>query len=44
AYEDLADDLESGELHPADAKGALAAALDELIEPGRQRLREIRGE
>ncbi|AAG20359.1 MULTISPECIES: tyrosine--tRNA ligase [Halobacterium] len=44
SYEDLADDLESGELHPADAKGALAAALDELIEPGRQRLREIRGE
>ncbi|MFC3477969.1 tyrosine--tRNA ligase [Halobacterium litoreum] len=43
-YDDLADDLESGELHPADAKGALATYLDELIAPGRKRLREIRGE
>ena len=43
-YEGLADDLESGELHPADAKGALAAYLDELIEPGRERLRELRAE
>jgi len=43
-YEALADDLESGELHPADAKGALAAYLDELIEPGRERLRELRAE
>jgi len=33
AYEDLAADLESGELHPADAKGTLAASLDELIAP-----------
>jgi tyrosyl-tRNA synthetase len=41
-YEALADDLESGELHPADAKSALAAALDELVEPGRERLRELR--
>jgi len=41
-FEGLAADLESGELHPADAKSALAAHLDELIEPGRQRLREFR--
>ena len=38
AYADLEADLESGELHPADAKGALADALDELIAPGRQQL------
>ncbi|MGB9964299.1 tyrosine--tRNA ligase [Halobacterium hubeiense] len=43
-YEALAADLEGGELHPADAKGALADYLDELIAPGRERLREIRGE
>jgi len=41
-YEDLAADLESGELHPADAKGTLATYLDELIAPGRAALREIR--
>ena len=41
-YEDLADDLESGELHPADAKGTLATYLDELIAPGREKLRELR--
>lgn len=34
-YEALAADLESGELHPADAKGALAHYLDELVAPGR---------
>ncbi|WP_231185608.1 tyrosine--tRNA ligase [Haladaptatus sp. DYF46] len=39
-YESLEEDLESGELHPADAKGALASYLDELIEPGREKLRE----
>jgi len=42
AYEDyelLAADLESGELHPADAKGALATYLDDLIAPGRKKLR-----
>ncbi len=39
-YDSLEDDLESGELHPADAKGALAAYLDELIEPGREQLRQ----
>jgi len=37
-YETLADDLEGGELHPADAKSALAEYLDRLIEPGRQKL------
>jgi len=41
-FEDLADDLESGDLHPADAKSTLADYLDRLIEPGRERLREIR--
>ncbi|WP_458185778.1 tyrosine--tRNA ligase [Haladaptatus sp. NG-WS-4] len=39
-YESLAVDLESGELHPADAKGALATYLDELIEPGRKKIRQ----
>ncbi|WP_433626562.1 tyrosine--tRNA ligase [Halomicrococcus sp. NG-SE-24] len=43
-YESLADDLESGELHPADAKGALATYLDELIEPGRRKLAELEAE
>jgi len=42
SYESLATDLESGELHPADAKSALAAHLDELIAPGRKRLAELR--
>ena len=37
-YESLASDLESGELHPADAKSALATYLDELIAPGREQL------
>ncbi len=39
SYEALASDLESGELHPADAKGALADYLDELVAPGREVLR-----
>ncbi|QLG28140.1 tyrosine--tRNA ligase [Halorarum halophilum] len=39
-YEALAADLESGELHPADAKGALARYLDELVAPGRAVLAE----
>jgi tyrosyl-tRNA synthetase len=39
AYADLADDLGSGELHPADAKGALATYLNDLIAPGRKRIR-----
>ena len=38
-YEALADAIESGGLHPADAKAALAAYLDELIAPGREQLR-----
>jgi tyrosyl-tRNA synthetase len=42
-YGALADDLESGELHPADAKGALASYLDELIAPGREKLQELDG-
>ena len=41
-YESLAEDLDSGELHPADAKGTLASYLDELIAPGRERLQELR--
>ncbi|MFC3960041.1 tyrosine--tRNA ligase [Halovivax cerinus] len=41
-YESLATDLESGELHPADAKGTLASYLDELIAPGRTLLEELR--
>ncbi|MEZ3114775.1 tyrosine--tRNA ligase [Halobaculum sp. MBLA0147] len=39
-YESLATDLEAGELHPADAKPALADYLDELIAPGREKIRE----
>jgi tyrosyl-tRNA synthetase len=38
-YESIASDLESGELHPQDAKNALASYLDELVAPGRERLR-----
>jgi tyrosyl-tRNA synthetase len=38
SYADLEADLESGELHPADAKGALATYLDELVAPGRELL------
>ncbi|AWB27403.1 tyrosine--tRNA ligase [Halococcoides cellulosivorans] len=41
-YEDLATDLDSGELHPQDAKDALAEYLDRLIAPGRERLAELR--
>jgi tyrosyl-tRNA synthetase len=40
-YETLADDVESGELHPADAKSALATYLDELVAPGREKLEEL---
>jgi len=40
-YADLADALESGDLHPADAKSTLASELDALIAPGRERLREL---
>jgi tyrosyl-tRNA synthetase len=41
-YDALEAEFASGELHPADAKGALAEYLDRLIEPGRQKLREQR--
>ncbi len=41
-YEALATDLESGALHPADAKGALADYLDRLVAPGRERLTTLR--
>ena len=37
-FEDLAAALEAGDLHPADAKSALAAALDDLVAPGRAKL------
>jgi tyrosyl-tRNA synthetase len=43
-YEALAADLEGGELHPVDAKSALAGYLDRLVEPGRERLRELQAE
>lgn len=42
SYQALANALEAGDLHPADAKAALAKALDEIIAPGRARLRELR--
>ncbi len=38
SYETLESDLESGTLHPADAKPTLAAYLDKLIAPGRAQL------
>jgi tyrosyl-tRNA synthetase len=38
SYTALEADLESGELHPADAKPTLAAYLDQLIAPGRDHL------
>ena len=38
SYDGLESDLESGELHPADAKGALSTYLNELIAPGRERI------
>jgi tyrosyl-tRNA synthetase len=41
-YESLAADLDSGELHPADAKGALADYLNELVAPGREQIRQQR--
>jgi tyrosyl-tRNA synthetase len=39
SYEELAAALESGELHPADAKATLVAYLDELMAPARDELR-----
>jgi tyrosyl-tRNA synthetase len=41
-YEALADALESGDLHPEDAKGALVEYLDDLIAPGREQIRAHR--
>jgi tyrosyl-tRNA synthetase len=41
-YESLATDLDSGDLHPADAKGALATYLDRLVAPGRELIRDER--
>jgi len=41
SYEALAEALESGDLHPADAKSTLVEYLDELIAPGRERLAEL---
>ncbi|MDZ7689123.1 MAG: tyrosine--tRNA ligase [Halobacteriales archaeon] len=38
SYDDFAEDIESGELHPQDAKEALVGYVDELVEPGRQKL------
>ena len=42
SYGALADALESGELHPADAKSALTSYLDRLVAPGREKIREQR--
>ncbi|WP_049969474.1 tyrosine--tRNA ligase [Haladaptatus cibarius] len=39
-YHSLEDDLESGELHPADAKSALSSYLDNLIAPGREKIQQ----
>ncbi|RYJ15112.1 tyrosine--tRNA ligase [Halogeometricum borinquense] len=41
-YESLAEDLDAGELHPADAKGALADYLNELVAPGREKIQQQR--
>lgn len=41
-YESLAAEMESGDLHPADAKGALVTYLDRLVDPGRERLASLR--
>jgi tyrosyl-tRNA synthetase len=37
-YEELAEAVESGELHPADAKATLVEYLDELMAPAREKL------
>ncbi len=42
SYDALEADLESGDLHPADAKGALATYLNELVAPGRERIESQR--
>jgi tyrosyl-tRNA synthetase len=38
SYDGLAEDLDSGELHPQDAKEALVEYVDRLVEPGREKL------
>lgn len=38
SFESLAEAVESGQLHPADAKTALASYLNELIKPGRDEI------
>lgn len=38
SYDELAQDLDTGELHPQDAKEALVDYVDELVEPGREKL------
>jgi tyrosyl-tRNA synthetase len=38
SYDELAEDLDTGELHPQDAKEALVDYVDRLVEPGRERL------
>ena len=38
SYEEFSEDIESGELHPQDAKEALVDYVDRLVEPGRQKL------
>ncbi|SDD71304.1 tyrosine--tRNA ligase [Natrinema hispanicum] len=43
-YDDLTAALESGELHPEDAKETVAGYLDELIAPGREKLRDLTNE
>lgn len=43
-YDQLATALEAGDLHPADAKHALARYLDDLIAPGRDALRDHRAQ
>jgi tyrosyl-tRNA synthetase len=38
SYDGFAEDLDSGELHPQDAKEALVDYVDRLVEPGREKL------
>jgi len=40
-YDALEAALEAGDLHPADAKETLAAYLDDLVAPGREKLAEL---
>ena len=43
-YESLAAALDSGDLHPSDAKATLTEYLDDLITPGREKLSEFLSE